>query len=225
MLLARRDETHEEPSLRAEFATLCKAPDFYIALLVLLAGLLAPEAPSRLGLGLELGLAEGDGDSLGVGLESASHLNMATAQPRQVVPQHQRGAPLNSSGLLSNAYLDDAHQACPMWLLGVLCFVLPCVDTRAVPQPGRTHAVSAPGLPGTLPCAGPARGTLASRAPGARAVRAAHLGPQQVLPCAVLVALAVLAPVRGAVRAHVVSFLWAVGLQAGRAGYNCKIAA
>ena len=31
----------------------------------------------------------------------------------EAVPQHQRGAPRNSSGLLSNAYLDDHEQACP----------------------------------------------------------------------------------------------------------------
>ena len=31
----------------------------------------------------------------------------------EAVPQHQRGAPRNSSGLLSNVYLDDHEQACP----------------------------------------------------------------------------------------------------------------
>ena len=31
----------------------------------------------------------------------------------EAVPQHQRGAPRNSSGLLSNVYLDDTEQACP----------------------------------------------------------------------------------------------------------------
>ena len=31
----------------------------------------------------------------------------------EALPQHQRGAPLNSSGLLSNVYLDDSEQACP----------------------------------------------------------------------------------------------------------------
>ena len=31
----------------------------------------------------------------------------------EALPQHQRGAPRNSSGLLSNVYLDDSEQACP----------------------------------------------------------------------------------------------------------------
>ena len=87
MLLTRRtEEAHDRPSLYAELTTLLTSPDVYIAALVLLVGVLAPEA----------------------------------------VPQHQRGAPRNSSGLLSNVYLDNSQQACPMWLLLTLCFAVPC---------------------------------------------------------------------------------------------------
>ena len=75
MLLTRRtEEAHDRPSLYAELTTLLTSPDVYIAALVLLVGVLAPEA----------------------------------------VPQHQRGAPRNSSGLLSNVYLDNSQQA--SWL-------------------------------------------------------------------------------------------------------------
>ena len=71
----------------------------------------------------------------------------------EAVPQHQRGAPRNSSGLLSNIYLDNSEQACPMWLLLTLCFSVPCAvglalavlsPARGVPQRAQTKDQQAP---------------------------------------------------------------------------------
>ena len=73
MMARRTEEAYDRPSLHAELLTLLTSPDAYVAALVLLLGYGASEA----------------------------------------VPQHQRGAPRNSSGLLSNVYLDDHEQACP----------------------------------------------------------------------------------------------------------------
>ena len=76
----------------------------------------------------------------------------------EAMPQHQRGAPRNSSGLLSNVYrdnseqapphahaisTDDTSQACPMWLLLTLCFSVPCAVALALavlsPARGTPH--------------------------------------------------------------------------------------
>ena len=82
----------------------------------------------------------------------------------EAMPQHQRGAPRNSSGLLSNVYrdnseqapahahvmhhahaisTDDTSQACPMWLLLTLCFSVPCAVGLALavlsPARGTPH--------------------------------------------------------------------------------------
>ena len=56
----------------------------------------------------------------------------------EAVPQHQRGAPRNSSGLLSNVYLDDTEQACPHAHVHPRCArgrYMPCTRRAHVHEP------------------------------------------------------------------------------------------
>ena len=100
----------------------------------------------------------------------------------EAVPQHQRGAPRNSSGLLSNVYLDDHEQACPH------AHVHPRVHAADMPYTRRAH-VHEPSARATsgrrAPCGSSSPSASRSPAPSAspspccrpRAVRRTKLTP------------------------------------------------
>ena len=96
----------------------------------------------------------------------------------EAVPQHQRGAPRNSSGLLSNVYLDDHEQACPHAHLPPC---VPYIHTRSrtsIHTPSRStslqHGRHLAGVPHVAPPHPLLRGPLRRRPRPRRAVARAR---------------------------------------------------